>query len=265
MKFSVSEKRLLWIMMGVASILIFFIVLRCFVQPTHPTIDTAHVINLDRDTKKLETFMKQPYIPDTLEVVRWRATYGKDLNVNEMCSAGIGGAMFVSGKGAYTDYLKDLRNLGAIGCFLSHRSLLQHLASTDVPDSAGHLILEDDAQFSSDFLNGQHTWNKIRTTIPTDWDMVFIGIVYPKGKHIEPGVMKLESNFIVKDGDGNYGTHAYLVRHGAIRTKILPWLRHMVDTIDRQYNYKFDEWNVYAVDPTRININETLGSSIQAM
>jgi len=251
--------------MGLVGILIFLIVWRYRTTSTHPTIDTAHVINLDRDTTKLDTFMKQPHIPDTFEVVRWRATYGKDLDVNEMCSAGIGGAMFVSGKGAYKDYLKDLRNLGAIGCFLSHRSLLQHLASTDFPDSAGHLILEDDAHFSSDFLNGQHTWNKIRTTIPTDWDMVYIGIVWPKGNYIEPGVMKLDSNFIVKDGDGNYGTHAYLVRHGAIRTKILPWLRHMVDTIDRQYNYKFNEWNVYAVHPTPIVINEELVSSIQAM
>lgn len=249
-------------MIGIVVTITFFIVWRYFVEPTHPTIDTAHVINLDRDTAKLESFMKQPHIPDTLDIVRWRATYGKDLDMNEMCRAGVGGAMFVSGKGAYTDYLKDLRNLGAIGCFLSHRSLLQHLATADVPDSTGHLILEDDAAFTPDFMN---EWNSVRTSIPTDWDIVYIGIVWPKGQHIRPGVMKLESNFIVKDGDGNYGTHAYLVRHGAIRSKIMLWLKHMVDTIDRQYNYKFNEWNVYAVQPTLIGINEDLTSTIQAM
>ena len=265
MKFSANEKRWIWITVGIVVVVIFFIGWSSSVRSAPPSIDTAHVINLDRDVAKLDSFRNQEHIPSTLQIIRWKATYGKDLRPNDMSRAGIGGSIFLSGKGKYVDQQKDLRNLGAIGCFLSHRSLLEHLANTNHSDSAGHLVLEDDAKFTPHWL---HEWDAVRTAIPTNWDMVYLGIVWPKGRAIRPGVLRLEPNLFSEGGhaaEGNYGTHAYVVRHGAIRTKILPWLQHMVDTIDRQYNYKFHEWNVYAIQPTRIDINETLGSTIQTM
>jgi GR25 family glycosyltransferase involved in LPS biosynthesis len=221
-----------------------------------PTITTAHVINLDRDTKKLAAFMEQS---TPFPVERWPATYGKDLKATALPAQGIGNILVQSGKGTYAEQWKDLRNLGAVGCFLSHRSLLQHCATLPLPDTAGHLILEDDAVFPEDF---QKRWEDVKYRIPTDWDLVYLGINGPKGHVVSKGVLKLYS---VKDSSGNWGTHAYIVRHGALRARVLPALQRMFEAIDGQLNALFDEWNVYAVDPTLVQLDKALPSTIQTM
>jgi hypothetical protein len=75
--------------------------------------------------------------------------------------------------------------------------------------------------------------------------------------------MKLEYKMGISGG--NWGTHAYIVRHGALKTKIIPWMKYMIDTIDEHYKLKFNEWNVYAAVPGIIKLNETqaANSSIQ--
>jgi hypothetical protein len=201
-----------------------------------PTITTAHVINLDRDTKKLAAFMEQS---TPFPVERWPATYGKDLKATALPAQGIGNILVQSGKGT--------------------RSLLQHCATLPLPDTAGHLILEDDAAFPEDF---QKRWEDVKYRIPTDWDLVYLGINGPKGHVVSKGVLKLYS---VKDSSGNWGTHAYIVRHGALRARVLPALQRMFEAIDGQLNALFDEWNVYAVDPTLVQLDDALPSTIQTM
>jgi len=225
-------------------------------QGSRPVIDTAHVINLDKDTKKLASFMEQE-LPVPVE--RWPATYGKDLNVKALPAQGVGTVIVLSGKGPYTEQWKDLRNLGAVGCFLSHRSLLQHCATLAVSDTAGHLILEDDAAFPADF---ETQWNDVKQRIPTDWDMVYLGITGAKGHAVGKGILKL---YTAKDNNGNWGTHAYIVRHGALRSKVVPSLERMFDAVDVQFNTFFDAWNVYAVEPKLVLLDDTLESTIQTM
>jgi len=219
-------------------------------------ITTAHVINLDKDAAKLTTFRKQS-LPVPVE--RWTATYGKDLHAKALPAQGIGGVIVQSGKGAYAEQWKNLRNLGTVGCFLSHRSLLHYCATLQVPDTAGHLILEDDALFAEGF---QERWEAVRHHVPTDWDIVYLGIHEPKGRSLGNGVSKL---YTVKDTSGNWGLHGYLVRHGAIRTKLLPVLSWMFEAIDGQLNMFFDEWNCYALDHSLITVNKTVISTIQTM
>jgi GR25 family glycosyltransferase involved in LPS biosynthesis len=221
-----------------------------------PTIRTAHVINLDRDAKKLASFRDQS-LPFPVE--RWAATYGKDLEVKALPAQGIGNIIVQSGKGSYRDQWKDLRNLGAVGCFLSHRSLLQHCATLPVPNTEGHLVLEDDAVFPEDF---QKRWDEVRQRIPVDWDIVYLGLNGAKGDAVSAGILKL---YTVKDSGGNWGTHAYIVRHGALRSKVLPTLERMFDAIDGQFNAYFDTWNVYAVEPTLVDLDKELESTIQTM
>lgn len=245
---------------GIVVVLLVVFLASYAAEGERPMIATAHVINLDRDVKKLESFRKQPLsslLPVPVE--RWAATYGKDLNPRTLPAQGIGNLTVCAGKGTYKEQWKELRNQGAIGCFLSHRSLLQHCATLQVPDTAGHLILEDDALVDKDVRT---KWDAVRNHIPTDWDIVYLGINVPKGHSIGNGVSKL---YAVRDSTGNWGTHGYLVRHGALRTKILPQLRFMFEAVDGQLNAFFDEWNCYAIAPQLITVDKSLESTIQKM
>ena len=227
-----------------------------------PHVKSIHVINLDKDIARWES-IKQSTVGVNLPVERWSATYGKDLTQDELVSQGVGYAMTRSGKGTYDEQNKDLRNQGVVGCFLSHRNLLEYLSTLNVPDHHGHLILEDDVTIPSNFLHPGDEWHKIYNTVPLDWDIVYMDITKPVGKPVAPQVMKLMN----KPGKeiGNWGTHAYVVRHSSIKEKILPWLTYMIDAIDEQYKMKFGEWKVYAVVPGIIPLNRELSddSSIQ--
>ena len=224
-----------------------------------PHVKSIHVINLDKDTGRWASIRKN--LP--IEPERWSATYGKDLNQTELAKLGIGYAMTRSGAGSYSEQGQNLRNQGVVGCFLSHRSLLRHLSSLDVPDEYGHLILEDDVSIPANLLHPSDEWHKVYHRIPTDWDIVYFDITKPVGNLISNNIMKLE--YKIGDDSGNWGTHAYLVKHSSIRSKILPWLTFMIDAIDEQYKMKFNSWNVYAVLPGIIPLNEEQSavSSIQ--
>ena len=66
---------------------------------------------------------------------------------------------------------------------------------------------------------------------------------------------------------GNWGLHAYIVRHGALLSKILPELETMKDTIDLMFAQNYEKWNIYAVQPDIIKLNreESGKSTIQNM
>jgi GR25 family glycosyltransferase involved in LPS biosynthesis len=263
MKLSVSGKQRLWILLGIVAIIGVLIIWSKLSSPQYPDIVSMHVINLDRDKAKMERFLKHSseQLPNHMHVIRWKAVYGKELEVKDMTKNGIGKTNYVVGKGNYQDQFKDLRNLGAIGCYLSHRSLIEYLTTIKAPVHAAHLILEDDVTISPDLFSGKTLWNDIRKTIPSDWDIVYIGMTLPIGKQVCPGILQLQTDY---NGVGNWGTHAYLVRHGSLN-KIIKWLHYMVDAIDNQYNLKFNEWNVYAIDPPLIGTDDSIESTIQTM
>jgi GR25 family glycosyltransferase involved in LPS biosynthesis len=180
-----------------------------------------------------------------------------------MHKLGIGWAMIHSGKGAYRDQDKDLRNVGTIGCFLSHRNLLSKLSKMDVSDDYGHLILEDDIELPKQFLMPGDRWHSVKKEIPDDWDMVFLGIKTPVGDRISKNVLKLKNQIV---NSGNWGTHAYIVRHKSVN-KVLGWLKYMIDSVDCQFNMMFDIWNVYCTSPFIILLNDEMAkdSSIVKM
>ena len=211
-----------------------------------PHVKSIHVINLDKDTARWEAIQRST-IAVRLPVERWSATYGREFTQEELAELGIGYAMTRSGKGSYDEQGKDLRNQGVVGCYLSHRNLLEHLSTLDVPDYYGHLILEDDVQVPPNFLHPDDDWHQVYKTVPMDWDMVYLDITKPVGYTVAPQVKRLKYKIGVEGG--NWGTHSYIVRHGAIKDKILPWLEYMIDAIDEQYKMKFGSWKVYAVVP----------------
>jgi GR25 family glycosyltransferase involved in LPS biosynthesis len=227
-----------------------------------PNVASIHVVNLDKDADRWRSIERKCKVLSP-QPVRWAAVYGKDLVRTDMHKLGVGFAMIHSGRGSYDKQHKDLRNLGTVGCFLSHKNLLHHLSFMNVGGDAAHLILEDDADIPDNLLNGSGPLGEVYHQVPDDWDILYLGINTPIGENVRPNVKKL--THAVKD-QGNWGTHAYMVRHRALKTKILPWLAWMVDALDLQLNIKFDEWNVYALDPSIVRLGlAAKKSTIQTM
>lgn len=144
------------------------------------------------------------------------------------------------GRPLFCDRLNNMYNIGTVGCFLSHRELLRHIASLNSSE-IGTLILEDDAKINLDLFVKLET---IERELPKDWDILFLD----KGG-LKRSVSPISDNLvkIIKslDGDTNWGAHSYIVKNSSIKTKILPTLEHMIDGIDRQYNVNADKINQY--------------------
>jgi GR25 family glycosyltransferase involved in LPS biosynthesis len=222
-----------------------------------PHVKDIWVINLEKDVKRMSNIRSNTgHISDIVH--RWPATNGKILKREDIHNEGVGYAMTRTGVQS-DDLAGKLRNAGVVGCWLSHKRLLIHLASLDVPEYYGHLVLEDDVHIPSDFLLRSDEWHKVYTRVPTDWDMVYFGLTNPIGVPIGERLIKAKKAY--PGMEGNWGTHAYLVRHGSLKTKILPWLDHMVDAIDEQYNLKFNDWNIYVIEPSIIKLDEELSKN----
>ena len=243
------------------TIVVIVMILIVYVYQDHrfklrPHVKDMWIINLDKDKKRLENIYKRTgHIQEIVH--RWPATYGKDLTREQLKPEGVGYAVTRTGN-QKDDLAGVLRNAGVVGCWLSHKRLLTHLATLDVPEYYGHLILEDDVDIPADFLKPSDEWHKVYTRVPTDWDMVYFGLTQPLGSPIGERILKASS---AKPGhEGNWGTQAYMVRHGSIKTKILPALEYMTDAIDEQYNDHFNEWNVYVVEPAIIKLDTEMSA-----
>jgi GR25 family glycosyltransferase involved in LPS biosynthesis len=136
-------------------------------------IDDIWVINMDKDIDRYRAIVASSE-PIKSMIHRWPATYGKEETVRNALADGI--STIISSKKYEKDYDPDglvLRSPGAVGCWLSHKRLLRHLSTLDVPSSTAHLVVEDDITLTPDFLK---EWNVRRHTIPSDWDIVFLDI-----------------------------------------------------------------------------------------
>jgi GR25 family glycosyltransferase involved in LPS biosynthesis len=234
---------------AVVGIVIVF-VLWYALSPYSPHISTIHVINLDRDTKRWESIQSQAAVLG-LQVQRFPGIYGKDIPYSQMRSHGVGNAMVRADRNDHKG--EKLHNLGVVGCYLSHRTLLETVANLDVPDCAGHLILEDDVKFPEDFLQPGGRYESLSKHIPSDWDVIWLRMWKVHGDDVAPGVVKLKTDTRVRV---NLGTFAYVVRHGSLKSKILPHLKLMNDAFDEQMNLKFQDWNCYVFNPGIIDIDD---------
>ena len=207
----------------------------------HPTIDDIWVINLDKDTARLQDMIgKQQYLPKPIQ--RWAATYGREEERDAAERDGVDAIIMARGsKEEMERSSKVLRVGGEVGCWLSHKRLIRHLATLNVGPDYGHLICEDDVVVPADFIR---QWNIIRSSVPTDWDVVYLGINMAHGTRINSSVLKWKNDVEL----ANLGTWAYLVRHRTL-PKILAKMRHMFTPVDVQYYRTFGDLNVYILDP----------------
>ena len=112
--------------------------LQSYTLSRRPHVKDIWIINLEKDKERLENIYKRTgHIQDIVH--RWPATYGKDLTREQINKEGVGYAMTRTGN-QKDDLAGVLRNAGVVGCWLSHKRLLTHLASLDVPEYYGHLV-----------------------------------------------------------------------------------------------------------------------------
>lgn len=208
-----------------------------------PSIDDIWVINLDRDRERFQKILDQQHLLPQ-KVNRWKGTYGKDEKREDAKKDGVNLTLSTSADLEANKRNPNILNIpGEIGCWLSHKRLLQHLNTLTVSPNFGHLILEDDALIDKDFLQ---KWSTIKHSIPGDWDFIYLGVVNMVGDKINDSILR-RSN--AKGwGNANHGTYSYIVRHRAL-PHILEKLRFMSAPIDDQYFYALESLNVYITNP----------------
>ena len=225
----------LYILLGVTVIFFVYVYVKEWATPELADIS---YINMDKDTDR-RAFMEKQLNAVNVPYRRWPGVDGSTLTTEDMKRNHVGSPSFAI---RHKSWDGKMRNTGVIGCWLAHKTLLEHLATLPVHDNYAHLIIEDDIHIPSTLKKSK--WEQ---DLPRDWDMLYFGITQPViDKQITPKLAKL------KPGNGNWGTYAYAVRHGSIRTKILPCLTWFHDPIDNQYDMCFSEWNTYALTPNML-------------
>ena len=230
----------------VACVVTYYISSQIYVTPS---IDDIWVINLDKDADRMVYMQaQQARLPHPIQ--RWRAAYGKE-EEREHIARYDGVQMIITKSGDAEENKKSSKVLnkpGEVGCWLSHKRLLTHLHKGNYPPNFGHLICEDDIEVPHDFMA---RWNRVRKTIPKDWDMIYLGIGEPHGTRINEHLLRWRNDRI--EG-GNWGTYAYMVRHKSIGP-ILDQLVLMGGPIDLQYYKMLGHMNIYIVNPDLLVVN----------
>ena len=115
-------------------------------------VDKVYVINLDKDTKRLETITTQ-LETQHIEFERFSAIDGKK----------------VSKDSRLTSFCKSFCTNGIKGCALSHRTIWESMIKNDYETIC---VLEDDAVLTPDF--NEHL-QLLYGSIPNDFDIVYLG------------------------------------------------------------------------------------------
>lgn len=198
---------------------------------------SSHVINLDRSVDRLTKF-KENADKIGLAVIRWPGINGKALGSDAIQKYGVP-------QNIYEKYAAKKR-LGVIGCYLSHSTLLSHLQSLHCSGNDYHLIFEDDAQLPADFLK---QLSSAVAHLPHDWDILQL-------YNNRPNTVSWSGNIhTLALGEGNYGTVAYAVRHGAL-SKINAHVAVMRVPIDNQLLEKSQEWKWFCIVPDMVHTGD---------
>lgn len=197
----------------------------------------AYAVTLDPaskryvDIKKFATAAGVPLQP-------WKGVLIKPEEKDTLPPLGIGTTHFKDRTGA-------VFNLGVIGAYLGHRTLLQHVADT-AADKPGTLIFEDDVEIPPDLYQKLAA---IEKEVPADWDFIFLDKLYTEGPMISEHVKKLDKDMT---GYKNWGIWAYIVKNSSLKDKVLPKLEHMMDVPDIQLAKFADVLNMYLLVPSLV-------------
>jgi GR25 family glycosyltransferase involved in LPS biosynthesis len=204
---------------------------------------SAHVINMDTSVDRLNEFMT--YASQAgVKVIRWPATDGRKLTRDDITAMKLSHTAY--------HYSKKTNMPGILGCFVSHRSLLQHLHASPAGPNDVHLIFEDDARIPRDFKT---EWAILQRQLPHDWEFVYLGVTNPNTRPLHGRIHKPVSSV------GNKGMFAYAVKHSAL-PKITKHLEWMNDPADNMIANKNQEWKMYVLLPQLVPHNDHGKSTI---
>ena len=181
-----------------------------------------------------------------LPINRWSATDGRTMTKQDFIDEKI--PIIIRPEDALEE--KRERRKGEIGCYLSHKKLMEYLGKQKMSDASGHLILEDDVTIDRDTLTH---WKEAAEKLDKNWDIFFFGIHDPVLGDVKNGIAPVKSI---------QSLHAYMVRHGSI-PKILDIIKIMYDPIDEIIRWNADKLKLYAIQPFMIKQRTNFHSDIQ--
>lgn len=211
-----------------------------------PILKDVWIINLDKSKDRWNTMIDEAKALDPLPVNRWSAVDGRAMKEKDYVDEKI--PIIIRPEAALES--RQERRKGEIGCYLSHKKLLEFLGKKKDDDSSGHLILEDDVQIGKNTLD---KWSSVASKLDKDWDIFFFGIHDPVLGEVKDGIAKVKSI---------QSMHAYMVKHKSI-PKILEVIKIMYDPIDEIIRWNSDKLNLYALQPFTIDQRKNYMSDIQ--
>lgn len=135
----------------------------------------AFVINLDRNRDRLLRFMTEYGRSDIAQLVpvrRFAAVDSKQIDISRYVTAKTMQQIQTTLLTGYRLRHHEMTG-GAVGCYLSHISVMRMLLQDPVHDV--YLIFEDDAIIPEVLKD---SLLDILTTVPLDWDMILLGYHY---------------------------------------------------------------------------------------
>jgi len=211
-----------------------------------------YLINLDRNMKRLQLFLKQYQSSDLhfKTIQRVPAVDGKNLDITQYLSdRAFKEIKNIETTGYRTKHYQLTR--GAVGCYLSHLKTYKQIADSD---KAFGLIFEDDVNIAPDFYV---KLNKILKKVPNNWDILLLGCHCLKCKRHE--VHSHVRKFIL--------LHCYLVKKSAAK-ELFDMLnkKPIEQQIDSELSdilINSDKFTMYCVNDAIAWQNNTFATEIQ--
>jgi hypothetical protein len=171
----------------------------------------------------------------------WDGTFLKPEELEKLPALGVGTTNFKDRSGATF-------NLGVIGAFLGHRTLLEHIAKTG-EGKVGTFISEDDIDILPDFYEKLNAVEGEIEKHAGDWDIIFLdkNLKTIAGQPVSPHLIKLDKDITATK---NWGIWSYIVKNSSVASKILPTMVNMLDVPDIQLARYADVINMYLITPS---------------
>lgn len=200
------------------------------------------VINLDRDTQRLETFQRK-YNARGIYPQRQPAVYGTDLNLKQLMDEHVIDSSIVHHMKHGRTIHSQINTMGAIGCYLSHVNVWNRLLSDELHDM--YMVFEDDCDTPTVPIEEINRYVNETIQLHPEWDLIYIGYLrdYGTTRHEEVGCNQL------RIADSVFGAHAYLLNKKGAR-KCLAHAFPIVFHVDWFLSYQCSSGRVDAYRPT---------------
>ena len=204
---------------------------------TRNRLVSVHVINMDKSVDRWAKFQAAAARAG-MKVTRWRGVNGAELGPGDLLKYNISREIY--------DKHAAQKRLGVLGCYLSHMTLLRTLGEIPCGDNDYHVIFEDDAVLAPNFRSALDGYIR---RLPANWDVLQMNLIDPL---TQPWSGPIHTPL---KGDGNWGTGAYVVRHGAL-SKINAHVAVMRVPIDNQMLEKAQAWRWFSCVPNLVETDD---------